>query len=212
MNAYEMSVSLGLTGTDQEKVDVLKTLTATPIRLDYLLEMLNFRGMLRKTDGSQGQERWVGTLQNLKSALIALNLTEKVTAYEMWFSHVTNPRQVTWDTRFPQWAAAFYAMEQSFADQPNMPSQADFDAVVALGGGRPYVSLTDQQFAAQRSVAALQAEKQAVVASCRTTVNALAAKVTAVNAWLDALDLSTKTVQELQAYCDALLASEDGNL
>lgn len=153
MNAYEKSVALGLTGTDQEKVDVLKTLTATPIRLDYLLEMLNFRGMLRKTDGSQGQERWVGTLQNLKAALIALNLTEKVQAYEMWFSHVTNPRQVTWDTRFPQWAAAFYAMEQSFAGQPDMPSQADFDAVIALGGGRPYASLTDQQFAAQRTAA-----------------------------------------------------------
>lgn len=164
MNAYEMSVSLGLTGTDQEKVDVLKTLTANPIRLDYLLEMLNFRGMLRKTDGSQGQERWVGTLQNLKAALIALNLTEKVAAYEMWFSHVTNPRQTTWDTRFPQWAAAFRAMELAFADQPDMPSQADFDAVVALGNGRPYASLTDQQFAAQRSAAADQLLKDAISA------------------------------------------------
>lgn len=211
MNAYELSLSLGLTGTDQEKVDTLKTITANPIRLDYLLEMLNFRGMLRKTDGSQGQERWVGTLQNLKAALIALNLTEKVTAYEMWFSHVTNPRQVTWDTRFPQWAAAFYAMELAFADQPNMPSQADFDAVVALGGGRPYKDLTTTEYAAQRTAAASLAEKQAVVTACRTSINALASKVTAVNAWLDALDLSTKTVQELQDYCDALLASETGN-
>jgi len=148
-----MSVSLGLTGTDQEKVDVLKTLTANPIRLDYLLEMLNFRGMLRKTDGSQGQERWVGTLQNMKAALIALNLAEKVTAYEMWFSHVTNPRQTTWNTRFPQWAAAFYEMELAFAGQSNMPSQADFDAVVALGGGRPYKDLTTTEYASQRSAA-----------------------------------------------------------
>ena len=54
-------------------------------------------------------------------------------------------------------------------------------------------------------------QKAWIVDGCRTTVNALAAKVTAVNAWLDALDLSTKTVQELQAYCDALLASETGN-
>lgn len=169
MNAYEMSVSLGLTGTDQEKIDVLKTLTANPIRLGYLLEMLNFRGMLRKTDGSQGQERWVGTLQNLKAALVALNLTEKVTAYEMWFSHVTNPRQVTWDTRFPQWAAAFYAMELVFADQPNMPSQADFDAVVALGGGRPYLTTTVEQYAAQRS-AAQAAAALAVIDQAYATV------------------------------------------
>lgn len=179
MNAYEKSVALGLTGTDQEKVDVLKMITATPIRLDYLLEMLNFRGMLRKTDGSQGQERWVGTLQNLKAALIALNLTEKVAAYEMWFSHVTNPRQVTWDTRFPQWAAAFYAMEQSFAgltlgtpEAPLvMPSQADFDAVIALGGGRPYSNLTDQQFAAQRSAAQASAALAAIDQAYATEAN-----------------------------------------
>ena len=170
-----MSVSLGLTGTDQEKVDVLKTLTANPIRLDYLLEMLNFRGMLRKTDGSQGQERWVGSLQNLKAALVALNLTEKVQAYEMWFSHVTNPRQVTWDTRFPQWAAAFYAMELAFAGQPNMPSQADFDAVVSLGGGRPYLSTTVEQYAAQRSAAQAAAALSLIDQAYATAQNEIVA-------------------------------------
>lgn len=172
MNAYELSASLGLTGTDQEKVDLLKTVTAQPIRLDYLMETLNFRGMLRKTDGSQGQERWVGTLQNLKAALVALNLTENVAAYEMWFSHVTNPRQVTWDTRFPQWAVAFYAMASSFADQPNMPSQADFDAIAALGGGRPYKDLTAEQFAAQRTAAQQAATVAAGLSAVQTRINA----------------------------------------
>ena len=37
------------------------------------------------------------------------------------------------------------------------------------------------------------------------------AKSTALNAWLDLLDTASKTVQEVQAYCDALLASSDGN-
>lgn len=37
------------------------------------------------------------------------------------------------------------------------------------------------------------------------------AKSTAVNGWLDALDTSGMTVAEVQAYCDVLLASEDGN-
>ena len=37
------------------------------------------------------------------------------------------------------------------------------------------------------------------------------AKSTAVNAWLDSLDTSTKTVAEVQAYCASLLASTDGN-
>lgn len=37
------------------------------------------------------------------------------------------------------------------------------------------------------------------------------AKSTAVNAWLDSLDTSGMTVADVQAYCDSLLASDDGN-
>ena len=37
------------------------------------------------------------------------------------------------------------------------------------------------------------------------------AKSTALNAWLDSLDTSEMSVAEVQAYCTALLASEDGN-
>ena len=72
--------------------------------------------------------------------------------------------------------------------------------------------------AGRKNVAVLEDEATAddcqkawIVNSARTSINALTSKVTAVNAWLDALDLSTKTVQELQDYCDALLASETGN-
>ena len=39
----------------------------------------------------------------------------------------------------------------------------------------------------------------------------LQAKSSALNAWLDSLDVSTKTTAEVQAYCDSLLASTDGN-
>ena len=54
-------------------------------------------------------------------------------------------------------------------------------------------------------------QKEWIVAGCRTSLSALAAKVTNASAWLDALDLSTKTASELQAYCDSLLASQTGN-
>lgn len=151
MNAYEKSLQLDLSGTDSEKVAQLKSVTLSAIRLEYLMELLNFRNMLRKTDSSAGQEKWTGTLQTMKAALVAANLTDKVTAYEMWFSHVTNPRQITWDTRFPVWASPFLEMELAFAGQSGMPSQADFDAVVALGGGRPYSSLTTTEFSNQRN-------------------------------------------------------------
>ena len=159
MNAYEKAQQLGLTGTDSEIVSQLAALGVTerPISLAYLMEMLNLRGMLRKTDGSGGQERWVGTLQNLKVALVALNQTEAVTAYETWFSHVTNPRQVSWDTTLPEYAAGFWSMRQNFAGVENMPSVADFTAIAALGGGWKFATLTAQDFADQRIMAAKQA-------------------------------------------------------
>jgi hypothetical protein len=155
MNAYEKAVSLGLTGTDAEIVQQLQAtgVTHQPISLAYLMEMLNFRAMLRKTDGSGGQERWVGTLQNLKAALVTMGLTEQVTAYEMWFSHVTNPRQVQWDTSQPQYAAGFWSMYGNFADGQNMPSSADFAAIAALGGGWQFWTLTLEEYQGQKAAA-----------------------------------------------------------
>jgi len=164
MNAYEKAQSMSLSGTDAEIVAALKAtgVTANPISLAYLMEMLNLRGMLRKTDGSGGQERWVGTLQNLKAALVAMGLTDQVTAYEMWFSHVTNPRQTSWDTILREYAAGFWSMKQNFAGVENMPSVADFAAIAALGGGWLFADLTVEQFAAQRT-AAIDAEEAATL-------------------------------------------------
>jgi len=153
MNAYEKSVALGLTGTDAEIVTALKStgITASKIDLAYLMELLNFRGMLRKTDGSGGQERWIGTLQNLKAALVAMDQAAAVTAYDTWFSHVTNPRQTHWDTSQPQYASGFWSMKLSFADGDGMPSSEDFAAVASLGGGWMFSELTVEQFATQRT-------------------------------------------------------------
>ncbi len=157
MNAFEKAQQLGLAGTDAQIVVQLQPITLRPINLTYLMELLNFRGMLRKTDGQGGQERWQGTLQNLKASLVAMNLADYVTAYELWFSHATNPRQVSWDTTQPQWATAFLAMESNFAGGDGMPTVADFTAVVDLGGGRPYIGLTVESYAAQRTAAEAQA-------------------------------------------------------
>ena len=60
-----------------------------------------------------------------------------------------------------------------------------------------------------------EVDKAFAVHKCRTDMAAILhpvqAKSTAVNAWLDALDTSTKTVAEVEAYCASLLASSDGN-
>jgi hypothetical protein len=172
-NAYEKAQQFGITGTDAQIVAALKAtgVTASPISLAYLMEMLNLRGMLRKTDGSGGQERWVGTLQNLKAALVGLGMTAEVSAYEMWFSHVTNPRQSFWDTTRAEFAAGFWAMQTNFAGGPDMPSLADFAAVAALGGGWLYANLTAEQFAAQRVEVETAAQKQVVRSRLDTAWN-----------------------------------------
>lgn len=153
-------------------------LTAKPIDLAYLLELLNFRNMLRKTDGNAGDERWKGSLQNLKGLLIQLGQDAKVAEYEMWFSHVTNPRQLRWDTTQPAFAAGFAEMKRNFADQPSMPTTADFLEVAALGGG--FLSITQQEYDQFKAdddaaeAAATEASRQAVVQQRIVNASALA--------------------------------------
>jgi hypothetical protein len=176
VNGYKKAQQLGLTGEPAEVVAQLQPITAAKIDLSYLMELLNFRGMLRKTDGQNGSERWVGTLPNLKAALVALNQTESVAAYEMWFSHVTNPRQSFWDTTIPAYAMPFAAMKAVFANQEGMPTSADFDAVVALGGGKPYASLTVEQYNAQQAEAEAEAAKDVLRSQLQTLEQSFHAK------------------------------------
>ena len=91
-------------------------------------------------------------------------------------------------------------MITSLADAAGWPAEL---TAAALAAGLTYTSL---------SVAtADDCQKAWTVAETRRTVNLLAAKATAVNAWCDALDLTTKTPEEVQLYCASLLASSDGN-
>jgi hypothetical protein len=60
------------------------------------------------------------------------------------------------------------------------------------------------------SVAALRLDhdKRSILEATRSKINA---KATAIGGWLDSVDVSAKSLAELQAYCDELLASPDGN-
>lgn len=155
MNAYEKAQQLALTGTDAEIVAQLQAtgITATAIALPDLLFLMNFRGMLTKLVSNQTDEKWTGTVLSMKAALVAANQTESVAALDRWLSHITNPRNSTFDTRYPAHAAPFWAMRQAFGDVPTMPSIADFDAVATLGGGWLYATLTEPEYAAQRTLA-----------------------------------------------------------
>lgn len=182
MSAYEYALANNIVGTDEEIVAQVKAtgITQRAIELSHLLELLNFRNLLRKTDGSQGDERWKGTLQNLKGVLVALGLTEAVTGYETWFSHVTNPRSITWDTSKPEYAAQFWQLYQNFAGQPDMPTEDDFQAIASLGGGFRFANLTVEAFVSQKASATLQAQKKSLEDAA---INTLQQFREALSAW-----------------------------
>jgi len=179
MNAYQTSISLGLTGTDAEIVAVLKStgVTARSIVLSDLLFLLNFRGMLTKLVSNNADEKWTGTVLAMKAAIAA---DAVATAHvDRWLSHITNPRNTHWDTTDANYSAPFWAMAQAVAGGSGMPSAADFSAVAALGGGWLFADLTAEQFAAQRQAAQAAISQQALqsewVAWLNETANPLIA-------------------------------------
>jgi hypothetical protein len=161
MNAYEKATQLGLTGTDAEIVVQLQAtgITARAIALPDLLHLMNFRGMLTKLVSNQTDEKWTGTVLAMKAALVAAGQTESVIALDRWLSHITNPRNLTFDTRYPAHGAPFWAMRQGFGDVATMPTIADFDAVADLGGGWLYATLTEAEYAAQKAAGIANAAK-----------------------------------------------------
>jgi hypothetical protein len=172
MNGYEKAQELGLGGTPAEKVAVLQTLTAQPIPLAELLFTLNFRGMLTKVVGSNEAEKWRGSILTMKAALTAANQTAYVAALDQWLSHITNPRNLTFDTTNPTHAATFAALNAAFGDpQAGIFQAGDFDAVYSLGGGRPYATLTVEQYNSQATAAESAVAKQEL----REYLNALEA-------------------------------------
>ena len=171
MNAYETSISLGLTGTDAEKVATLKAtgVTARSIVLSELLFLLNFRGMLTKLVSNNSDEKWSGTVLAMKAAIAG---DAVATAHvDRWLSHITNPRNTHWDTTDANYAGAFWALSQAVAGGPGMPSVADFAAVAALGGGWLFADLTVEQFAAQKTTAEALAAQQKLQADWVSWLN-----------------------------------------
>ena len=182
MNAYEKSVSLGLTGTDAEIVATLKAtgVTARPVKLDELLFLLNNRGMLvRLIRPADTGEKWAGTVVNMVLALNSSGDPLQAAAVNQWFSHITNDRNNLCDTTQAAFSSPFWALSQALAGVPTMPSGEDFAAVAALGGGWLFADLTIEQFAAQRTAAEASQEQQALqsewVAWLNETVNPLIA-------------------------------------
>ena len=103
------------------------------------------------------------------------------------------------DTTAAWWKARVTAAASNEAIAPHLETLRDFESIYQL-------RWQAEGYESEPTLA--DVTKQAIVDTTRTTINA---KATAINAWLDAADLSAYTEATLQTYCDSLLASADGN-
>jgi hypothetical protein len=158
MSLYTLIEATGLSDP-QEIADAIKAkgLTHQPINRAELIHLLNMRGMLRKIVSNNTSEKWEGTVLNMQDAILAAGTDAQKNGIRLWFSHVTNVSNNVWDTTQESFARPFREMVQAFANVPTMPTQADFDAVLALGGGWRYESLTAEQV-----TAAIAAEQERI--------------------------------------------------
>jgi hypothetical protein len=165
MNAYQKAQALGLTGTDAEIVDQLKSIKVTPSKVGIpdLKFLMRERGMLVKLtyEDPQTGMKWNGTVPNMIVALKAMD-HPALGEVNKWFSHLTDPDSDYFDTTNPYIAGEFNALAQAFGGQPTMPSVEDFDAVIGLGGGWIYGSLTEAAYTAMRVAAEDAAAKVAL--------------------------------------------------
>lgn len=158
MNAYEKAHALGLTGTDAEIVDILKTLTQADIPGKALGKWLGERNLL-SWDGTA----WFGTLQTLLDAgQITGTAADGIKQLK---AVLVGPRGDGLETTNPLWAGLVFATISGIA-AASQDAAALIDSFYALDGGRPYKDLTTTQYAAQRSAAQVQAALDSVLATC----------------------------------------------
>ena len=163
MSGYLKAEQLGLTTaivpgsnpergyTDAEIVAILQTLTTSDIAVDALASLLREEGLLLWTG-----ERYVGSIQNL--AVAQSNNLQLIAGIDELKSSVFGQSAKKLRTTEPKWAGKVWAIVSAIvALIPD--TEGIVDKVYDLDGGRPYKTLTAEQFAAQRTAATAIASK-----------------------------------------------------
>lgn len=151
-------------------------LTPRAINLGELLFLLNNRGMLvRLIRPADSGEKWSGTLVNLIN--YCNDTGHPLTLHvNQFFSHITNDRNETFDTRIASYGSLFATIVSTFAGQPNMPTLDDFQAVANIGGGWLYANVTADQvadaLATEQASLAAQSVDAAIIAAKNEIINA----------------------------------------
>jgi hypothetical protein len=223
MNGYEKAVALNLAGTDAEIVAILKTLTVGDIPCSEVRTWMREHLIWYRGDGQMG-----GSLATAK----ANASPEQQGNLDYLYATVWGDSAQMLRTTDPFWAPQVAQLVELVATL--VPEAATLvDEFYALDGGRPYLTLTEVEFAAQRVVAVEAESIQAVIDTASQTLrDATAAsavvmdaaittaqeahapvsgKENAILGWIDVRDKTDETPESLQAYVDILMATEDGN-
>lgn len=164
MNGYQKSEALGLTGTDAEKVAILQTLTVSDIAVDAVRVWLREKMLwFRSSPTTMG-----GSIQAVLEA--AETPTETKQQLGLFWSAVFGDGAQNLLTTVPTWAGLVWQIIQGLT-QAAPDAAALVDSFYALDGGRPYKDLTVEQFAAQRTAAVVQAEKDEVTQAASILLN-----------------------------------------
>lgn len=169
MNGYEKSVALSLTGTDAEKVAVLQTLTVSNIAVDAVRVWLRENLLwFRTSPTTMG-----GSIQAvLESPQTPTETKEKL---GLFWSAVFGDGAQNLLTTVPTWAGLVWQIIQGLT-QAAPDAAALVDSFYALDGGRPYKTLTVEQFAEQRTTSQTAAAKQAALDLVRNAAAEAAAE------------------------------------
>jgi hypothetical protein len=145
MNSYDFAISQGITGTDAEVVSVLQAMSQQNIARDRLGPWLGQETELLYYSGNS----WFGTLESMiqngqitGDLLAGVNLLKAV---------VVGSAADSLRTSEPQHAPRIYATIQGIAAITPEDDDNLIDGFYSLDGGRPFASLTVDQFAADRS-------------------------------------------------------------
>ena len=191
MNGYEKSVALSLTGTDAEKVAILKTLTVSNIAVDAVRVWLRENLLwFRTSPTTMG-----GSIQAVLES--AQTPTETKQQLGLFWSAVFGDGAQNLLTTVPTWAGLVWQIIQGLT-QAAPDAAALVDSFYALDGGRPYKDLTVEEFAAQRTAA----EAEAAATSARNERLAL------FNAFQNAVGTSEQAekIAEMRTMLDAVEA------
>ncbi len=209
MNGYEKAQALNLTGTDAEIVAVLQTLTVSDIPVDAVRVWLRENLLWFRTSPT--------TMGGSIQVVLESHQTPSETKQQLglFWSAVFGDGARNLLTTVPTWAGLVWQIIQGLT-QAAPDAAALVDSFYGLDGGRPYKTLTVEQFAAQKTAAEAVAARQAIIDACLNPISAAhaaaATKLNNAQASLGAEHIDGLTLEELQARCDAITASEDGTV